>query len=308
MKQATLVNIYGTDRSGSTMLDLMLGNAPDAFSCGEVSAWFRPYRKHHARIDCLCGQELCPWAKLKDVRESDFHATTAHELNVRFVIDSSKDVCWLIDSHGWAHRNGLSTVNLLIWKDPIDLAYSYWKRGRRNNAWRHTFVKCHGRFLELGLPFTAIQYDDLARSPSQVIERLCAVTGMDYFEGKARFWEKQHHHLFGSGGVRIQVGSGESLIENKKSYPDAFEKQRHEIRERVEQDMQMQDILRQLKKADLMCGTPAPNGGTTVLPPTILPSWYYCKKMVRWIRRYIPEAYDNAVAREVETVPSKRSP
>jgi LPS sulfotransferase NodH len=77
----TLILVCGTARSGSTMLDVMLGNAPDAFSCGEVSSWFRPYRKQHFQIECHCGQRPCPiWEKIKDIPENIFHASMAKEL------------------------------------------------------------------------------------------------------------------------------------------------------------------------------------------------------------------------------------
>lgn len=52
----TLISICGEGQSGSTMLDLMLGNGYDTFSCGEVYAWFRPWRTHHFRITCSCGK------------------------------------------------------------------------------------------------------------------------------------------------------------------------------------------------------------------------------------------------------------
>jgi hypothetical protein len=34
----TIINILGTNRAGSNMLDLMLGNDINVFSCGEVYA------------------------------------------------------------------------------------------------------------------------------------------------------------------------------------------------------------------------------------------------------------------------------
>ncbi len=42
-----VIFITGTGRSGSTLLDMMLGNDPKGISLGEVVALFRPYRPHH---------------------------------------------------------------------------------------------------------------------------------------------------------------------------------------------------------------------------------------------------------------------
>jgi len=306
---ATLVHVYGTDRSGSTMLDLILGNGPDAFSCGEVSAWFRPYRKHHLRIDCLCGQDPCPvWEKIKDIPERFFHAAVAKELNVKFMIDSSKDICWLVDAQKWASSQGLRTVNLMIWKDPVDLAYSYWKRGRQIEGARRAFVKCYGWALRLELPFLSIRYDELVRDPSGSVERLCQALGMPYFEGKSRFWEKKHHHLFGSGGIRTQAEDKDSRIEKSKAYPAEFEKQRSSIEKRLAGDRNVQRIILALRRADVLRRDEAGIPETDFIRPRRMPLWYYRKMVIRSLRRYLPERYDDSKGRAVETIPLKHSP
>ena len=305
---ATLIHVYGTDRSGSTMLDVMLGNAPDAFSCGEVSAWFRPYRNHHFQIDCLCAQTPCTvWEKFKNVHEEDFHAAVVKELTVKYVIDSSKDICWLIDSQKWASRSGLKTVNLLIWKDPIELAYSYWKRGKKVNSWRKSFVSCYGRLIRTGLSFLSIRYSDLAVDPSHSLEKLCNALGMLYFEGKERFWEKQHHHLFGSEGIRLQIIAGDSRIEIKKVYPEEFVKCRNDLEKQLAQDREVQYIIRVLRNANALLETEKWNPDGNNITSRFLPFWYYRKNLIRLIRRYIPESTEHPAVKNVETIPLDHS-
>ncbi len=98
-----LINICGMGGSGTTMLDLMLGNGNDAFSCGEVYAWFRPWRSHHRSIVCSCGETPCPvWEQIKDSAENRFHSDVCRRLGVSFVIDSSKELRWLTDAQTWA--------------------------------------------------------------------------------------------------------------------------------------------------------------------------------------------------------------
>jgi hypothetical protein len=306
---AVLIHVYGTDRSGSTMLDLILGNAPDAFSCGEVSAWFRPYRKHHFQIECVCGERPCPvWEKLKDLTESTFHAELAKRMGIRFVIDSSKDICWLIDAQGWASDHDLRTATILIWKDPVDLAYSYWKRGRDAFAWREAFVKCYGWVQQIGLPYVSVQYDDLAADPARTTEALCHALGMPYFDGKVRFWEKQCHHLFGSTGIRLQAGAKDSRIESTKRYPKEFESHRDELLRRLEQDEQAQKVMRALKRFDILLAPPKDMYAAAYVPKRILPFWYYRKKTLRRLRRHFPERYENSARLEIETVPVRRLP
>ena len=123
--------VCGASRSGTTMLDLMLGNSDSEFSCGEIYALFRPYRTHHFNPDCCCGAKHClVWNKLSKLNESEFHAAALAQTGIHHVVDSSKDLNWVLDSNRWASHQDIPVKNVLLWKQPIDLAYSHWKRGR----------------------------------------------------------------------------------------------------------------------------------------------------------------------------------
>lgn len=272
-------------------MDLMLGNAEDAFSCGEVSAWFRPYRRHHFKIDCSCGQDPCPvWTKIGGVEESRFHRTAFREMEVEFVIDSSKDICWLLDSRKWTEPSGIRTFNLLIWKDPIDLAYSHWKRG--GGDWRRHFVRAYGRFFETGLPFSAVNHGALVRNAPRELAAVCAAAGMGYAVGRERFWEKEHHHLFGSLGVRKQVEDGASSVKAHAPFPSEFEAQRPALEERIAGDAGLQEVLTALRRADVGRNAAEDAGKRPTWPRKLPPLWYHWKKTTRLARRYFPEPYD----------------
>jgi len=277
------------------MLDLVLGNSPDAFSCGEVSAWFRPYRTHHFKIDCVCGEDPCRvWEKIKSVPESEFHATVVEQFQVNFVIDSSKDLCWLLDTQKWAISNGIIPLNLLIWKYPIDLIYSYWKRGRGITRWRREFVRYYNKILELRLPFFTVNYSDLTRSPRSTIIDICAAIGMPYFEGKERFWEKKHHHLFGSNGVRRQVEVGTSTIRTRGAYPQEFEAIANSLQSQVVADAEVQRILGTLRQFDVKSASSNKNRKQGLPQEISLPLWYYTQRTYQFLRRVFPQKYDPA--------------
>jgi hypothetical protein len=287
----TLINVYGTARSGSTLLDLTLGNAPDAFSCGEVSAWFRPYRNHHFKLECACGQKPCPtWARIGFVAENRFHITAFSELQVSLLVDSSKDICWLIDTQKWLRDTDVRTVNLLLWKDPIDLAYSFWKRGKGTAAWRTEFLKCYTYFFDTGLPFLAVKYNDFARSPQQKVAQICTAAGIPPSQGRERLWDKQHHHLFGSAGIREQMQAKESVIEAKSTRNPEFDKTVERLQEQLAGDHPLQRVLETLSRADVSLfdvnaeGAPDQNARH--------PLWYYRKRAIRTVRRYFPEKYN----------------
>jgi len=286
------------------MLDLILGNGPDAFSCGEVNALFRPYRTHHFQIDCACGEKPCSiWETLKDVPEKQFHATVIEALQVNFVIDSSKEICWVIDSQEWAAAHGLNVFNLVLWKEPIDLAYSHWKRDQGLMSWRREFVGYYHKIFQVGLPFWAIKYNELVADPPAKLRQICAALNMSYFEGKEEFWSKQHHHLFGSLGVRKQVKAGHSKFRAKQTLPVEFETQFAPLKEQISTDADIQRILTILNRADISTFKAGDNACQAYRPKKPYPLWYYFRRIRGAFRRYVPYKFDPAKHETVETVP-----
>jgi hypothetical protein len=286
---ATLINVCGATRSGTTVLDLMLGNASDAFSCGEVYARFRPQRKHHFSARCRCGQAPCPiWETIGNVPGNQFHATVFKELGVKFVVDSSKELCWLIDSQKWAVVNRIMVFKLLLWKNPVELAYSHWKRGRNLNGWCHEFISYYSKFFATGLPFRSVHYNGLVGSPQRKLREICEIVGMPYFDGKERFWEKRHHHLFGSHGVAKQVADRDSTIRASEVFPPEFESQIDTLSQRINKHPEVQQILEILKQAEVSSrgGFEAEEQNFLVREP--YPSWYYARQIRNVVRRFFP--------------------
>lgn len=227
-----LIAVTGAGRSGTTMLDLMLGTRPDAFSCGEAFGWFRPWESEklevtteHLRLRCSCGQMPCPvWSELRHVDSERFHRTVADSQGVTHVIDSSKELRWVVDATRWAAEAGLATASVLIYKHPLELSYSWWKRGWLGEPDEHgqidsriglksvqEFIDYHTELFATDLEPVAVSYTALVNDPASVLRRVCDRLGIGYVDGQERFWTKQHHFVFGSGTVRrgLQKGAGE---------------------------------------------------------------------------------------------------
>ena len=285
----TLVNVCGAGRSGTTVIDLMLGNASDAFSCGEVYAWFRPWRRHHFRIVCSCLKDPCPvWETIKNLPEKVFHREVFKQLNVNFVIDSSKELSWVIDANRWAGENRIRTINLVMWKNPISLAYSHWKRGRGLEGWRNTFLDWYKQFFQVGLPFISVYYNDLAANPSGKLKEICRKIGMEYFEGKERFWEKQHHHLFGSLGVRNQITSNNVReVKSSEDFHPEFITHLNPLRATIESDIAVQKIMEKLKASEVSLLNGLSYNDNTQ-KNKVYPMWYYLNKFKRVYKKRFP--------------------
>jgi hypothetical protein len=289
----TLINILGAGRSGTTMLDLMLGNSPDAFSLGEVGSYFRPTRKHHFTIDCSCGNGLCPtWEKLTRFKEEFFYLKLFDELNVNYVVDSSKELACLIDKYRRLDSS-IRIVNIITWKDPIDLAYSHWKRGQ--DVWFHlnSFIKYLNRFLNLEFSFFSVRHSELTKNPARKLKSICQKIGMPYFEGKEQFWLKDHHFLFGSEGVRRQIAKKESFIYQSQTWPSEFERKLPLLEKRISEMPELTDVLSILHKYDVEKIQVFNDQRPIQIKK---PKWYYYYKIRRIYKYYFPEDFIKEVS------------
>jgi hypothetical protein len=251
-----LVNVCGASQSGTTMLHLMLGSARRAFACGEVYAWYRPFDPRHHEPACHCGRSPCPvWEKLSDLPEERFHRGAIDRLRRHTVIDSSKDLDWVTDANGWARESGLRVENVLIWKEPITLAYSWWRRGWLNPGDRSGGTRTllqpekltlyYEKFFESGLPYVSVNYDALIESPGETLQGLSEALGLRYHRKQERFWRKKHHYLFGSGTVSRALKRGERGFV-KEEPPEEFKPTAERFEAEVEGSERVQATLRQL--------------------------------------------------------------
>lgn len=192
----TLINILGAGRSGTTMLDLMLGNDDKSFSLGEVHAWFRPFRKHHFSIDCNCGKPDCDvWQKIKSFDESKFHISVFDTLNIEYLVDSSKNLRWVIDNNLWARRGNLRVINLCIYKMPIEYIYSIWKRNRNAESIARAlrgYKLYYSRLIQTGLVFSTISFKDLVSETDRTVtDRRNGATDVRR-NGASNRWVERH--------------------------------------------------------------------------------------------------------------------
>lgn len=269
------------------MVDLMLGNGDRAFSLGEVYAWFRPFRTHHFSINCSCGQKNCPWKKLKTLKQREFHRKCFEILDVDILVDSSKDLTWVIDNNIQAGKDGFEVFNVLLYKEPIGFFYSYWKRGFTiKKARKDMFIKYYKRCFQSNLSFIILNYNKLVAKPASILENLCNILGISYFEGKERFWVKEHHQLFGSQSVRKQVLNGESLIINKEDYPPEFQNIIPDIEADNFRDKEFQAILLKLNANEMRILDAASNNCINKS------YWYYSAKLKQMFRKRFPEKWE----------------
>ena len=99
----TLINVCGASFSGTTMLDLMLGNAPDAASCGEVGAWFRPQEARPGRTELpLRGRALPAMGAVRGGARGPVPPRGDGSLGRPYLSDSTKRLSWVVNTNRWA--------------------------------------------------------------------------------------------------------------------------------------------------------------------------------------------------------------
>ena len=238
---STIINVLGLRRSGTTMLHLMLASGQDAVACDEIAAWFRVARHRRGSVPPPAFQPILP------TKEEKFHREVMDQYGVNYVVDSSKGIDWVLDVTRWGEKQHMRVFNVLIWKDPMDQAFSFWKRGK---PWKRQYRRYHQRLLRTGLDFITVNYSELVGDPQEKLALICQHVGMPYFEGKERFWEGEHHVAGSSPGVSRQVQRGASRIE-RESYPPEFKPVAERVKRVLEKDQVLQEVLGALQEREV---------------------------------------------------------
>jgi len=209
-KMKKVIFIGGTSYSGSTFFDMILANDPRGFSCGEVHALFNPYRPHHINPLCGCADNRCQvWSRaLKNGKKNLYSTIFKLFPEVRFIVDSSKNVFWIKSQTKHLLRNGIECRNVLIWKSPLELACSF--RKRNQIGWEKEWLVYHRLYFKAVESWKAIRYRDFTMN-KEVLKNVCAYLAIPYFPGKENYWEKKHHTLFGNASAKIHLYKKDSV-------------------------------------------------------------------------------------------------
>jgi hypothetical protein len=199
LNEKRVIFVGGTDFSGSTMLDLMLGSTDYGLSTGEIYALFWPTKKHHLEVSCSCGKAICDfWNNVSLDRPDRVYQTLFEKLpQIRYLIDSSKYIGWIVRQSENLKSQNIAVNHVLIWKHPEDYAKSCLKRKRIRN-WRKRWIRYHlAYFHRIHSPYV-ICLDDLLYDTDHEMRRMCDALGIEYDDLMLTYWKKEHHLLFGS--------------------------------------------------------------------------------------------------------------
>ena len=242
----SIINILGLQRSGTSMLSSMLAHGTGVAACGEIGGWFRlaRHRKEATAPDAF------PFAA--DVPAHAFHREALSHLDVDAIVDSSKSLEWALEVNRWYQGSEIDVYNVLIWKSPVEHAYSFWKRGLRQSlspryyAWPFY----HRRLLRSGASFVTVRYDELISDPQAKLRALCTHVGIPYFEGKEEFWNDEFTLIGSSPGVKKQMERGNSKLSMESFHPD-FEMVGERVRQFALKDSRVRYVMDHLSRNEI---------------------------------------------------------
>lgn len=201
----------------------MLANGEKGFAVGELHALMRPWRPHHLLRSkgCFCNKTGCTfWREAANAGVKDIYSRI-FELNndINFIVDSSKNYLWIKDQIKYGKNKNYKIIPLIIYKNPVEYAYSRYKRSSLDN-WKYTWIQKHKTLFGLFDNFVSVNFKELALNPEEKIKSLCKALDIPYFKGKKDFWKNdQLHILFGSNTAK----SSDKLIPyNEKNFDDRF--------------------------------------------------------------------------------------
>jgi len=288
-----VVHVFGLGRSGTTLTHLILGNARNAFACGEIYAFFRPWRTHHFKPKCSCSKEFqnCIWRNFDNIKEHQFHTALGEVLNMEWVIDESKNLRWVIDSQRWAKRHGNKIYNIMTIKEPINQLHSFWKRGATIESFEKRYIDYFDSFLKLEIPFMTISFEELVNLPNEKIKKVCDVIGMNYIKNMEYISGEPNCHLFGSLGVRRQLEKGDFTYNPQPPHSVEFLSKADKVLKKFQKPGHLRDIYNRLKESevkyiDRFDGAPQPTS------KLLKPMYYYKNYISATYRRFRPQKWN----------------
>lgn len=191
------IQIYSASFSGSTMLDLMLGNGEGCLSCGEIYALFRPFDERHEADQGVF------WENVREKGE-DYLYSKLRRFGYHTIIDSSKNFNWYQTRLEEAKELNLPVYKICIFKSPEEWAWSVIKR--RNLVSMDTWTYIHSIIIHEVNPQVYVEYRTLAEHPAETLRQICEQFEVNYFDGKERYWETENTQLFGNNRARESTG------------------------------------------------------------------------------------------------------
>jgi len=204
---ATAVFITSPSLTGTTMLSLILGSLPNAFNCGEPAYLFHDKWKNLDVAWKDTRQNFADrsfWSEIQAEGFDDFFPAIHNRTGANLIIDSSNEqwAKFALPQHKILTKSNLLVKDILIWKTPLEQAYSYHKRGRDVLEWfdNRWLTRMELFFANVKDPLI-IRYRDVAVESDSILSQICDALNTTYDPEIKKFWLKRQPCLWGNKNV-----------------------------------------------------------------------------------------------------------
>ncbi|MDJ1172839.1 sulfotransferase family protein [Roseofilum capinflatum] len=239
-----VVFVISMGRSGSTLVELMIGSHPDAFSLGEISKlpqmvqkgrdfwypedstfWLDNFTKAELKQFAagMSNHRLHRYIPLKLerlVREWLGNDEILNPYTILFsktkqsiLTDSSKEVSWISNKLKAREfrQNKIDAYLLYNVRDGRAVINSYlrFKKDSIENL-SHQWVNLFKEQSEFYNNFSedrklAIRYEEMATNPHKVLQQICHWLDIEFVPDMIEYWKHDHHHVVGSRGANALI-------------------------------------------------------------------------------------------------------
>lgn len=230
--------IMGAGHSGSTLLDLILGSHPDAFSLGEFLSipLKRKGGRYPKEICGICGEGCAFWGEIASLPEFQSYfewGDSTHWFTARLyrhfgsflcniyqrlfewtgakvLVDSSKKVWWIRRQLRpfWFWQD-ITPFLIYLCRDGRAVVASYLRKypERGVSALAQKWVQDTLDMEQYYQSFAKsrrlrVRYEELATAPERVIRSVCRALNVSYEPAMLHYWRHDHHIVSGNANTR----------------------------------------------------------------------------------------------------------
>lgn len=199
----------GVGHSGSTLLGMLLGGHSSVFYMGEgakaryVGDISKPL---HKRVCKICGEACRVWGGFRWDHRFPLYEQVAVRAKRRFIVDSTKNVDWIMERNAETRAAGGETSLILLRRDGRAVLNSRLRKypEKRPEAlvrdWILQTEQSQALYDRFDGPKIIVQYETLAVSPAQVLTGVCDVLGLRFEKTMLDFHATEQHPLGGNNG------------------------------------------------------------------------------------------------------------
>lgn len=199
------VIVGGLPRSGSTLLRFLLGSLPGVISCPETAFFTRPLSQIQPRADKVASRIA---AKL-DLDEAPVRACIENGTSAIQAFDALMDLYgrqvgekpsgwiektpWNCLSYPWLAKQPEDLRFVSTVRDGRDVVTSTLKEEKGYHCTVQRFVDVSEMIMGFDDPrHLIVKYEDLVRKPDEVLETICAHTGIGFDGAALGRWRDPH--------------------------------------------------------------------------------------------------------------------